>query len=197
MSRYLKQSQIIRPAQGDIYRIIQAPFSAMLITDENDEELDITEIEYPYAVILSQECDLEQDFSNRQGNQEEQDKFLPSILFAPAYLAESLRAGDHLKEVGLKMGRKNSDMWYTIRKNLNIRYHFLKKDPNLGVPDLAIDFKHYFTISRDFFSHSFLNDKHYVASLNSLFREDLSNRFSHYLSRIGLPEIKETIRDTV
>ncbi|MEA1883500.1 MAG: hypothetical protein U9N62_03145 [Thermotogota bacterium] len=188
---YLKNSPVIRARQGDIYRNVVAPFSAVPVNGESDAELEITEIEYPYAVVLSQECDLEQDFTNRKMTQDKQDKFLPAILFAPAYLAQQLKEGIHLEKVGLKMERINSANWKISKQNRNLRYHFLKKDLNFGVPDLAIDFKHYFTISRDVFCHIILNDQHYVASLGFLFREDLSNRFSHYLSRIGLPLIEK------
>ena len=191
MSMYLKNIPVIRATQGDIYRNVVAPFSVVPVNGESGAELEITEIEYPYAVVLSQECDLEQDFTNRKMAQDKQDKFLPSILFAPAYLAQPLREGKHLEEVGLKMERINSANWHINKQNRNLRYHFLKKDLNFGVPDLTIDFKHYFTISRDMFCHIILNDQHYVASLNFLFREDLSNRFSNYLSRIGLPLIEE------
>lgn len=197
MSMYLKNSPVIRATQGDIYRNVVAPFSIVPVNGENGTEFEITEIEYPYAVVLSQECDLEQDFTNRKMAQDKQDKFLPSILFAPAYLAQPLREGTHLEEVSLKMERINSANWKIIKQNRNLRYHFLKKDLNFGVPDLAIDFKHYFTISRDMFCHIILNDQHYVASIDFLFREDLSNRFSHYLSRIGLPLIEEPTENFV
>lgn len=191
MSKYLKRLPVDRAAQGDIYRNIRVPFSASPVNGEEGEELEISEIEYPYSIVLSQECDLEQDHFNRKNAPDKHDKFLPSILFAPAYLAEKLRGGEHLKDLDLKMQRINSDRWKIVKNNDNLRYHYLRKDPNFGVHDLVIDFKHYFTISRDLFFVNNLNDKHYVASLDSLFREDLSNRFCHYLSRIGLPEIEE------
>lgn len=197
MSKYQKRSPVIRVAQGDIYRNVLAPYSATPVDGESGEELEIAEIEYIYAVVLSQECDLEQDFDNRENFQEKQDKFLPSILFAPAYLAEDLREGIHLIKIELKMERINSDRWKIVRENKNLRYHFLKKYPNFGVPDLVVDFKHYFTISRDFFCRRVLNDQHYVASLACLFREDFSNRFSHYLSRIGLPLIEEPAEESI
>ena len=33
--------------------------------------------------------------------------------------------------------------------------------------------------------------KHYIGSMKELYREDLSQRFAYYLSRIGLPEIEK------
>jgi hypothetical protein len=36
-----------------------------------------------------------------------------------------------------------------------------------------------------------MHAEHYLATFNKLFRESLSQRFSNYLSRIGLPELKQ------
>lgn len=194
MFRYQKHSPLDRAAQGDIYRIIRTPISAKPLIGE---ELEISEIEYPYAVTLSQECDLSEDCRNRENIQDKHDKYLPSILFAPAYFSESLRKGSHLAEVGYKMEPINSNNWHIIKQNNNPRYHFLHQDLEFGIPELTIDFKHYFTIPRELFYLTILDDDHYVASLNILFREDLSNRFSYYLSRIGLPLVEQPAENLV
>ena len=44
---------------------------------------------HPFTVILSQDCDLEQDFKARQG-QNTQDKLIPNILFCEVITAEQL-----------------------------------------------------------------------------------------------------------
>ena len=38
-----------------------------------------------------------------------------------------------------------------------------------------------------------LKSKKFVCKVSELYREDLSLRFANYLSRIGLPEKKETV----
>jgi hypothetical protein len=152
------------------------------------DEGQVDAIAYNYAVTLTQECDLEHDFHNRQGTPEKHDKFLPSVLLAPAYLAERLREGEHLSDIGLVMERYNSSRWRLIKRNGNERYHFLAQDITFQVPDLVIDFKHYFTMPRDNFYSELLDREHYVASVRVPFREHLSSRFTHYLARIGLPE---------
>ena len=195
MSIYRRQFPIIRANQGDIYRKLSVPFSTIPVQGGSGEEIEITEIDYPYAVVLSQECDLEQDYTNRCNANEEHDKFLPSILFAPAYLSEKLRYGKHLEEIGMKMQHISSIPWKVVKQNKNYRYHFLDQGLTLGVPELTIDFKHYFTVPRGLFCYQFLNEHHYVASLETLFRETLSIRFGYYLSRIGLPVIKKDINE--
>ena len=75
--------------------------------------------------------------------------------------------------------------WNFIKNNQDPRYHFLRKDLDLQVPELVIDFKHYYTIPRDFLYEKI--EHHYLGTMSELFREFLSQRFAFYLSRIGLP----------
>ena len=82
----------------------------------------------------------------------------------------------------------NSDSWRTLKRNNIYRYHFLDSDGVFLVPDLVIDFKHFFTIPREVI-YERAREK-YLATLGSLFRENLSLRFSQYLNRIGLPDIE-------
>ena len=59
--------------------------------------------------------------------------------------------------------------------------------PNeLELPPLIMDFKHYFTIPLKTLE-SKLNDR--ICTIEPLFRESISQRFSFFLSRIGLPNI--------
>ena len=185
-SCYIKHSEK-RICQGDIYRDI----TYFLWTDIKKDYIETVEIIVPYLIILTQECDLEQDFKNHINEElNDHDKYLQSILVSPAYLAEKLRHGIHLEEIGLKMQTFNSKIWPNVKNNQNPRYHYLSAEEKIKIPELVIDFKHYYTISRDFFYQNF--QKHYIGTLDQLFRENLSQRFSYYLSRIGLPIITET-----
>jgi len=78
--------------------------------------------------------------------------------------------------------------WKQILNNNHSRYHYLKEDKDKGIPELIIDFKHYYTIHIEVLYNS--EDK-YLCSLDDLYKEDLSQRFASYLSRIGLPIRKE------
>lgn len=179
-----------RICQGDIYRDLEYDYR---VYEDEKGDRKIDKITLPYMIVLSQDCDLESDYRNRSQKaeeQESQDKFLHSILVCPAYLAAELHYGTHLSGPGfnLKMEDYNSKRWAVIEDNKNERYHCLTADLNLQIPHLAIDLKHYFAIPRSKLYDS--RKKHYVASINELYREALSQRFAYYVSRIGLPDMK-------
>jgi len=86
------------------------------------------------------------------------------------------------------MGRIPSDEWRKVCQNNVYRYHYLGNAEEQQVPELILDFKHYFTIPRDIAYRPDFK-KCYLATMDDLFREHLSQRFANYLSRIGLPEL--------
>jgi hypothetical protein len=169
--------------QGDIVRDVVVIEGVEIAS----EELRVAERVLPYCIVMSQDCDLEHDFNNRVNlTSPDHDKYVPTILLAPAYLADTFRIGDHLQAQNLKMGRFNSERWKSLRQNQLYRYHYLSSSQDLQIPELVVDFKHFFTAPREKFYADFISS--YLASLHDLFREDFSNRFAYYLSRIGLPE---------
>ena len=179
-----------RYRQGDILREVQIIEWAEVV----DEQIVVTERYLPYCVILSQECDLEHDYNNRADSAKcarDTDKFLQSILLCPAFPAEQIRLGTHLQDIGLKMQQINSAEWKRIKQNNNYRYHFLPEHEENQVPELTLDFKQYITIPRQVAYRDQIK-KGVLISLGDLFREHLSSRFAHYLSRIGLPELEST-----
>lgn len=172
-----------RICQGDILRDVT------FFIVRGDE---IIELFFEYMIVLSQDCDLEQglkSLENRNVSEIKQDnQFLHSILLVPAFLANKLREGEHLKEMGITQARINSSRWKVIGVNNNPRYHSLKSYPALQVPDLVVDFKAFYTLGVEMLTSVYKNV--YLATISELFREDLSRRFTNYLSRIALPEIK-------
>lgn len=182
---------LLRYRQGDILRDLRVIEWAESVKDE----LIITERQLPYAVILSQECDLEHDFNNHSDSARFKglsDKCLPTILVCPAYLAPELRTGDHLQNVGLKMQTLVTEQFKRLKQNNDARYHFLTEDLDLQLPELIVDFKHFFSIPRSIIYRESVS-KNYVCSIDDLFRENLSTRFANYISRIGLPELESAV----
>jgi hypothetical protein len=186
---YRKHDPLDRVYQGDILQDLSVISSEYLDGEEN-----IISIDLPYAVVMTQDCDLQWDYATRK-NIINHDKYLPTILICPAYLAESLRAGTHLNELGQTMHKWNSDKFKDIKKQNNDRFHFLESNSNMQIAELVVDFKHYYTISRDVFYHVY--HEKYLASLNQLYREYLSQRFVNYLCRIGLPDLSNCEPDEV
>jgi hypothetical protein len=181
-SAYTKTSAE-RLQQGDILRSV--PYFYPRFEGLGASQLDVT---LPYIVILTQDCDLQWDFCKREIQKEElQDHFLHAILVCPAYNAQKFREGTHLDHWRVKMGKP--DHYHNIKSNNHKRYHHLDEDRNYTVPELILDFKHYYAIHVDVL-YKMKTSRRYVATIEKLFREDLSHRFSFYLSRIGLPDLK-------
>jgi len=173
----------IRICQGDIYKDLMYDVKSF----KEGNSFKTLRVYLPFIVILSQDCDLEQDYKNREIRKDKHDKYLRTILFSPAYNSEDLKAGTHLGHIKLTMEYYNSERMKIIRKNNNERYHTIEKSEDFEFPELVIDFKHYYTLPLEkAYETSF--KKNYVCTINELYRESLSHRFAFYLSRIGTPD---------
>lgn len=179
--------------QGDVLKDFS--FIQLLGDIETDN---IKNIDFKYLVILSQDCDLEgaksfQDklMDKKEGEIINGNKFLPSILVAPLFEDEKLNEGTYLSHLKFKMDNKGSEhrtKWKDIINNNNPRYHYLGNfDENSN--NYIVDFKIFYTVPYEYIFKRF--EDCYYKSLNELFREDLSNRFFNYQSRIGLPPVDE------
>jgi hypothetical protein len=174
-----------RISQGDILR----GFTFVMVGKGGAQ----IEVKFQYIVVFSQDCDLEHGtkvielLKKAQGAEVVFNQYLHNILFIPAFPAEQMREGNHLPQLyNIKSDRIASDLWKPIKKNENARYHFLPACPNLQIPELMLDFKAYYTLPFEGFLESY--ESQYLATINELFRENLSQRFANYLNRIGLPE---------
>lgn len=172
-----------RILQGDIFRDIEYIESIM----EDNGRLNISKILFPYIIVLSQDCDLAQDYRFRTEEKNSQDKYLISVLVAPIYNYEHVCEGSHLSELEIKSQEinKKKTPGKNLRRNLNPRYHYLEFPSDVGLVPSVIDFKHYFSVSVMYLNQE-KNEK-FVCSVKELYREDISHRFAAFLSRIGLP----------
>ena len=146
---------------------------------------------HPFAIVVTQDCDAEQDFKKRQVSDLISDKIIPSILFCEIVAAEQLRNRDKdnkVKEI-------NSTIWGQVKINKNERYHFLEsvsaKSDILGggLPELTLDFKRYFTIpTEEVYYRLEIGEAKRRCRLVSPYLEHLTSRFNYFQSRIALPE---------
>lgn len=175
-----------RVRQGDIYRNI--PYYESY--KETSGEFELSVFEFPFVLVLTQDCDLEQNKTNRtknvpSSNQKiELDKHLISVIVVPLYNSEHLFSGEHLDLIGITTQRQSSDPKKLIKSNQNQRYHYIEFGDEVTIPNSVIDFKHYFTVSLDYLEN---NPKNFICGISPIYRELISQRFSNYLSRIGLP----------
>lgn len=187
-----------RISQGDIYKNV---WCFENISQENNS-IKINRVFFPYVIVLTQDCDIQQhqEYVGQKSGQ------LFSVLVAPLYNAGRFFEGKHLEQLHLKssnyISNKGTMLKSTNQKinsegqlivnNQIARYHYLEfKDA--AVPPSIVDFKHYFSLGVDYLK----NDKNedFVLRLKPLYRELLTQRFSNYLSRIGLPNPENTETD--
>jgi hypothetical protein len=152
---------------------------------------------HPYAIVVTQDCDLEQDYKARRENAKKH-RLLPNILFCELELANELR-NSKINNESLPVEKRerevNSAIWKEIAKNKHERYHFFQRITtdcdlqNAGLKELAADFSRFFTIPTDevyFRIEKNLTQKH--CFLLSPYLEHFSLRFHYYHSRVALPE---------
>ncbi len=156
--------------------------------------LTVQPVRHPFAIIVSQDCDLEQDFNYRFhqiGNKRHE---LPSILLCQAVAAEELTKGRHRQLFKSKTFRGN------FKNNNDFRFHFVQAIPPAydtlqeGLPELGMEFKRYFSIpTAEIYRRIELAHTRRRAQLKSPYREHFCNRFYNFNNRIALPEEYESI----
>jgi len=173
-----------RICQGDIFRDV----TSVEYIIEKSGEMEVSNIRFPYVIVLTQDCDLEQDdvFRSPESKKETQDKYLLSVLVAPLYNAEDVFEGTHLSYMDWKMEPISNRMLRDyLTSNQRARYHYLEFEKDIPLVPSVIDFKHYFSVNVVYLKS--IKKANCVCKVAELYREDISQRFSSFLSRIGLP----------
>lgn len=144
----------------------------------------VVPIHHPFAIILSQDCDLDIDYKARFGDSVIEDKLLPSVLFCEVTTADNLRSGNGI----------NSELWRRIVKNNDERYQYLRSITaeqdalTQGLPALGADFKRYFTVPTDEVYEQLKHRAKRRCLMESPYLEHLSNRFCHFQMRVAVLE---------
>jgi len=180
-----------RVRQGDVFRDVEFVESVI----EEEGIIRVARIIFPLVIVLTQDCDLAQDFRARYGRKERpsnQDKFLLSVLVAPLYNLEHVYNGEHLSQLGIQMATvpRRGHTGSSLLKNRRPRYHYLEFPSGVPLTNSVVDFKHYFSVTVEYLKRAKRDD--FVCNVAPLFREDLGQRFASFLSRVGLPEQKES-----
>ena len=170
-------------SQGDVLSgVVHSIYSS------NDNQIEEYQIEYEYAIVATQECDLIFDHQERQSGESDtakaNNKKIHQILLLPAYRASDFFDGKHLQDLNLEMRQIGAKEQLKFENDDFDRYHYFKQSVELDTPDLIVDFKHYFTVPRD---HLYENSYKKVCSLGVPFREAFIQRFTNFLARIPLP----------
>lgn len=165
LGRELRQAEII----SDLWQYGYDPVKNLSI-----------EFKHPYAIVMTQDCDLLQDFERTQSGKPRQ---LNGVLFYEALLAEIVKA--------------ESSAWKRITQNKEDRFQFLESVPvaldtaGVGLPEMVIDFKKYFTIpANEVYRQCLLHgpqDAKRRCRLEMPYREHLQGRAAFYMQRVMLP----------
>ncbi len=184
----MQQTQVLktngsRLCQGDILKDVHW----VEYVAERSGVIEVARVVFPLAIVLTQDCDLEQDHLFRIESRATQDKWLISILMAPLYNVEHVYQGEHLSELDIQMEKipKSKSMGNFLRNNERPRYHYMEFDESVPIVPSVIDFKHYFSVTVNYLME--IKPMAYVCSVAPLFREDIAQRFASYLARVGLP----------
>lgn len=179
----VQRKRLTRISQGDVFSDVEC----IEHVSEKKGIVEVSKIVFPLVVVLTQDCDLEQDFNGRA--KERQGNTLLSVLVVPLYNAEHVFTGEHLSELKITgtLINKTKTEGKSLMQNERPRYHYIDFPANIPVVASIADFKHYFSVHTSYLEK--VRAKSFVCRLDDLFREDLSQRFSAYLGRIGLPSV--------
>lgn len=186
---YASCTDAVRLYQGEILsNVIER--SATFIGPAADA-FGMDELVHPYAVIVTQDCDLEQDARGRatapsQNPAEEKKRQNSMSRFVTLVVASEFE-----KSADAFAG---SDVRKRAKQNKDERFQFLAPVPvaddkgGLGIPALVLDFKRVFAYRLDELLKAIERDEtKRRARLVSPYAEHLSDRFAYFVQRIGLP----------
>lgn len=179
--------------QGDVFQNVKYSY----IDEDKDDSVEIVEYTFPMAIVVSQACDVISmgDMVCEQGGKAT--KFMPSILMSPIYDIEKAKKTDHLKKAFEELSIKKLDgkddcLFYkddikVVEKDWHYRFHNLsvKVKNNVVLEKAIIDFKHYFTVPA---TYLIKKRKNRLFHLDDLYAEQITLKFSTYLSRVAIPE---------
>jgi hypothetical protein len=142
---------------------------------------------HPFSVVLTQDCDLAQDFKGRtSGSPSDTRLLIPNILMCEVDLAENLKVDRDRIALG-------SDIWKRVVQNQDCRFQYLREITaefdalGEGIKALLIDFKHTFSLQTEMLYEQLHRAARRRAVLMSPYREQLSFRHAHFISRVALP----------
>lgn len=177
--------------QGEIVSdLVQVLLRAESLGHEGGD-VELEEKTHPYALIMTQDCDLDWDFKARAQVPEDQPaqenkrqaKLVPNILLCELTTAEILRprlaGGDVLKRI-----RSHQDERYYCLQAVPAAYDRIGQ----GMPELVADFKRVFSIPTEELYKRLGLGMQRRTILETPYLQHLGSRFGYYCLRVALPE---------
>lgn len=160
---------------------------AIVLESIGSNEIAVNNVVHPFAIVVSQDCDLEWDWDWRKSKGEREGiaaKLMSSVLFCEVETAVDARNSPGI----------NSNAWNLIRTNRDIRYQFLQKvEPDYdllskGLPEMVVDFKRYFAIPvNEVYARFEMGELQRRCCFRAPYLQHLATRFYYYQYRVALP----------
>ena len=164
---------------GVVQYVVQKPVGIVAC-----EAVPFKRVLHPLSVILSQDCDLERDFTARQTTSTpDPKKTLENTLLCVAQKVSEIRNPTEF----------DSKMWRRLTENREERFQYLRNVPiaadarGIGIEEIVIDFRRNFTVPTEYLYSQLGLEVQRRTVLRSPYLEHLSQRYARYLSRIALP----------
>jgi hypothetical protein len=139
------------------------------------------------AVVLSQDCNLESDWRDRQ-TQPAIETHLPSVLLSPIRSADELRTAHNLIRARWEVARHNKDERYFYLSEVGVAFDSVGE----GMGSMMLDMMSYFTIRTVEIYRQLLTTgpdaPRRRSRLKTPWAEHLQQRFMGYQARIGLSQ---------
>ncbi len=161
---------------------------------KDNQELSFEPIVHPFAIIVTQDCDLDWDFKDRKAEKSKSAKFLNSILLCEIATAREIR------DNGENM---NSGAWKLVVSHRDDRFYFFETTPSacdseqVGLPELTADFKRIFGIDAEILYRQIeVGMVKRRSILVSPYLEHFSRRYHSFHERVALPSQYESERES-
>lgn len=165
--------------------------------ESKEADIEVVSIIHSFSIVVTQDCDLEQDYNDRICIQKATHRWIDSVLLCKISLAKDVKYGEVYNSLA-----GNSALWNPIKKQQNERFHFFEKIPAeqdilaSGLEELVADFKQVFSIDTEFlYKQIELKICRKRSVLVSPYLEHFSRRYTNFQSRVALPEPYESISE--
>jgi hypothetical protein len=148
-------------------------------------------IVHPYAIVVTQDCDLDWDYRAREEDSGQSTKLLNSVILCEITTATEVRGFEDI----------NANEWNLVKTQRHERFYFFEKIPvecelgEIGLPELTADFKKIFGIdSADLYRQIDSDRAKRRSLLTSPYLEHFSRRYYSFHGRVALPAQYESDR---
>ena len=175
--------------QGDIFKNVKYIFDFK----QTEDSIEIVELTFPYVLIVSQSCDMLHASRLISNEIHSEAKLMFSVLAVPMYERETIISGEHLRElcddkiIDFKINSPfiTEEDKKVIKDGFHYRFHEIYFSDDWKIPDSIIDLKGFFTLNLTTINQI---KEQRIGRLNDWSSQQIVNKMSAFLSRVGLPD---------